>query len=135
MIHAKIKIPWHVSPQVDTGPLGMICFVCLFIAPWAIFQLSGGCHNYRWQGCKFRPMLSIHGFWQWGFFFVPNLLRHGTSVYIVSSEGPAHTSDSGIQTEDARITRFLRLHSNHCAMRAALMIFRWCKMLRFNIYT
>jgi hypothetical protein len=21
---------------------------------WAIFQLSGGCHHYRWQNCKFR---------------------------------------------------------------------------------
>jgi hypothetical protein len=26
---------------------------CLFIAARAIFQLSGGCHHYRWQGCKF----------------------------------------------------------------------------------
>jgi hypothetical protein len=27
--------------------------LCLFIAARAIFQLSGGCHHYRWQGCKF----------------------------------------------------------------------------------
>jgi hypothetical protein len=27
-------------------------FVCLFIATRAIFQLSGGCHHCRWQGCK-----------------------------------------------------------------------------------
>jgi hypothetical protein len=37
-------------------------FGCLFIATWAIFQLSGGCHHYWWQGCKFRPMLSTYGF-------------------------------------------------------------------------
>ena len=37
-------------------------FVCLLMAAWAIFQLSGGCHHYRWQGRKFRPMLSTHDF-------------------------------------------------------------------------
>jgi hypothetical protein len=83
----------------------------LFIAVWAIFQLSSSCHHYRWQGCKFRPMLSTHGFWQWGFFFMPHLLRNGTSVYIVSSEGPAPTSHSGIRTRGARITRFPHLRS------------------------
>jgi hypothetical protein len=49
---------------------------------------------------------------------VPHLLRHGTSVYTVSSEGPALTSHSGIRTGDARIIRSLRLRSNHCATRA-----------------
>ena len=38
-------------------------FICLFIAAWAIFQLSGGCHHYRWQGCKFRPMFGAQGLW------------------------------------------------------------------------
>ena len=46
---------------------------------------------------------------------MPHLLRHGTSVYTVSSEGPAKTSRSGIRTGDARIIRSLRLRSNHCA--------------------
>ena len=35
----------------------------LFIAAWAIFQLSCGCHHYRWLGCKFRPMLGAQGLW------------------------------------------------------------------------
>jgi hypothetical protein len=35
----------------------------LFIAAWAIFQLSGGCHHYRWLGCKFRLMLGAQGLW------------------------------------------------------------------------
>jgi hypothetical protein len=39
-----------------------ICF-CLFTAARAIFQLSGGCHHYRWQGCKFWPMLGAQGLW------------------------------------------------------------------------
>jgi hypothetical protein len=38
-------------------------FVCLLIAARAIFQLSGGCHHYRWQGCKFWPMLGAQGLW------------------------------------------------------------------------
>jgi hypothetical protein len=66
----------------------------LFIAVWEIFQLSGGCHHYLWQGCKFRPRLSTHGFYQWGFFFVPPLLWHETSVDTVSSERLAPTSHS-----------------------------------------
>jgi hypothetical protein len=32
-----------------------IVFVCLFWVSRAIFQLSGNCHHYRWQGCEFRP--------------------------------------------------------------------------------
>jgi hypothetical protein len=75
--------------------------VCLFIATWAIFQLSGGCHHCRWQGCKSRPMFDVQGLG--GIFVVPHLLRHGTSVYTVSSKRPAPTSHSGIRTPDARI--------------------------------
>jgi hypothetical protein len=81
--------------------------VCLFLAAWAIFRLSGVCHHYWKHGCKFRPVLGIHGFKQLGFFFVPYLLRHGTSVYTVSSEGPAPKSYSRIRTGDARTTRSL----------------------------
>jgi hypothetical protein len=40
-----------------------IFFFVLFIAAWAIFQLSGGCHHCRWLGCKFRPMLGAQGLW------------------------------------------------------------------------
>jgi hypothetical protein len=41
----------------------LFLFVCLFIAAWAIFQLSDACHHYRWQGCKIRPMLGAQGLW------------------------------------------------------------------------
>jgi hypothetical protein len=34
----------------------------LFMAERAIFELSRGCHHYRWHGCKFRPMLGTYGF-------------------------------------------------------------------------
>jgi hypothetical protein len=68
---------------------------------------------YRWQGCKFRLVLSTHDFLQWEFFFVPHLLWHRTSIYEVSSEGLAPPFHSGIRTGDARITRSLCLHSHH----------------------
>jgi hypothetical protein len=56
-----------------------------------------------------------------GYFSCQHLLRHGTSVYAVSSEGPAPTSERGIRTGDAKITRSLCLHSNHCAMRTTML--------------
>jgi hypothetical protein len=43
-------------------------FVWLFTAAGAIFQLSGGCHHYRWQGCKLRPCLAPMTFWDEGSF-------------------------------------------------------------------
>jgi hypothetical protein len=33
-------------------------FVCLFWVAQAIFQLSGNCHHYRWQGCKEQGTVS-----------------------------------------------------------------------------
>ena len=54
-------------------------------------------------------------------FIVLHLLRHGTSVCTVSSEGQAPTSHSGIQTGDARIIRSLYFSSNHCATPAAFV--------------
>jgi hypothetical protein len=40
---------------------------------------------------KIRPMLGVQSFEQEGVFIVPHLLRHGTSVFPVSSEGPPHS--------------------------------------------
>jgi hypothetical protein len=82
-------------------------FLCLFLATRAIFQLSFSCHHCRWKGCKLRPMLSTHGFHHWGFFYVPHLLRQGTSIYTVTSEGLAPTSH--MQWDSNR-----RHRSNHC---------------------
>ena len=33
------------------------------------------------KGCKFWPMLGTHGHWAGGFFSVPHLMWHGSSVY------------------------------------------------------
>jgi hypothetical protein len=66
------------------------CFVWLFIATWAIFQLSGGCHHYRWQGCKDLHVCSaLIAFTSEGSFYVLYLLQHGTSVS--NDQPPRHT--------------------------------------------
>jgi hypothetical protein len=95
--------------------------VCLFIySRLSNFQLFVSCRHYRWHGCTFKPiMLSNHGFWLWGFFYVPHLLRHGISVYTVSSEKPAPMSHSRIRTRDVRVIRSLRRRTNRCVTWAA----------------
>jgi hypothetical protein len=73
--HGGVSIPcWPVIWM-------FVWFVCLFIAARAIFQLSGGCHHYRWQGCKFWPMLGAQG------------LRAGRDLYRAT---PTATRDLGL---------------------------------------
>jgi hypothetical protein len=55
-----------------------------FYVPLKNFSLIWRRHHYRWRAAKFRPMLSA----QEGIFIVPHPLRHGASVFPVSSEGP-----------------------------------------------
>ena len=40
------------------------------------------------KDCKFWPMLALMDIEQWGFFSVPHLLWHGTSVYNGHRRGP-----------------------------------------------
>jgi hypothetical protein len=51
-------IKWiNMYPKLKIG------WFCLFVySRLSNFQLSGGCHHYRWQGCKFRPMLALMAF-------------------------------------------------------------------------
>jgi hypothetical protein len=84
-------------------------FVCLFWFARAIFQQSGDCHHCRRQGCKFRPMLSTYGFQQWGFFYVPHLLRHGTSVFKVISERPVILPSECRALGEGAITTYFKL--------------------------
>jgi hypothetical protein len=90
-------------------------FVCLFIAARAIFQLPGGCHHYRWQGCKFRPMFCTSSFYHWGYFLRATPTATGTMIYRVSSERAALTTNSGIRTRYASSVRSLHRYSNHYA--------------------
>jgi hypothetical protein len=43
------------------------------------------------KGCKISACSSLRAFEQGGIFIVPHLLRNGTSVFLVSSEGPPHS--------------------------------------------
>jgi hypothetical protein len=70
----------NVSNRQTCENYGCWLFV-LFIAAQAIFQLSGGCHHCRWQGCKFRPMLGTQGLWA------------GRDLYCVT---PTATRDLGL---------------------------------------
>jgi hypothetical protein len=94
----------------------------LFWVARAIFQLSGDCHHYRWQGCKFRPMLSAYGFQQWGFFYVSHLLRHGTSVFKVihvSERSAILPSECRALGEGAITTYFKRLRFEAAGLSGA----------------
>jgi hypothetical protein len=84
-------------------------FVCLFWAVRAIFKLPGCCHYYQWQGCKFRPMLSAYGFEQWGFFYMPHLLRHRTSVFKIISERPVILTSEYTALGDGTITTYFNV--------------------------
>jgi hypothetical protein len=63
-IHIVLKKTLHVitafvvTCSMIYYTIHMKLFFCLFWVARAIFHLSGDCNHYRWQGCKFRPMLS-----------------------------------------------------------------------------
>ena len=63
--------------------------VCLgFIVPLEIFSLMWKRHHYRWRDENFDLCTALMTIEQWGFFSVPHLLRHGTSVYYGHFRGP-----------------------------------------------
>jgi hypothetical protein len=99
-----------LDPTLHTGLMLFVYF--MVYEQWAMFQLSGDCQLYRWQGCKFRPMLSTCGFSQWEFFYVPKLLRYGTSGGLIQRTG-SHVP----QRDSNPWSRSLRRCSNRCATR------------------
>jgi hypothetical protein len=70
------------------------------VAHGPLVQVSGGCHYYTCTGervanfCLAFVAFKSEGFFY--FFYMPRLLRHGTLVHMVSSEGSVPTSHSGI---------------------------------------
>ena len=65
-----------------------VFFVCLgFIVPFEKFSLIWRSHHFQWRAAKFYlcSALSIE---QWGFFSVPHLLWHGSSIYKGNLQGP-----------------------------------------------
>jgi hypothetical protein len=55
-----------------------------------IFHLYGDVTNAGEELQNLGLCLVLRAFEQGGIFIVPHMLRHGTSVYPVSSEGPPH---------------------------------------------
>jgi hypothetical protein len=65
-------------------------------------------HHCRWRAAKYRPtcISAPSAFEQGGIFIVSYLLWHGTSVFLVSCEGPPHSIDS--YDTESFLTRILR---------------------------
>ena len=57
--------------------------VCLFmvLCPSREFSLTWRRHHYRWRAANFAIYSALMAIERWGFFSVPHLLWHGTSVY------------------------------------------------------
>jgi hypothetical protein len=98
-------------------------FVYLFIAARAIFQLSGGCHHYRWQGCKFRPMLGTQGLWAGrGLYHATLTAPQGLGLYgLPKDRHPCLTV--GFEPPMQGSSDLCVQRSNHCATRTTLKIF------------
>ena len=58
-------------------------FVCLFVVyrPTRGFSLIWKCHHCRWWAATFYLCSALGAIEQWGFFSVPHVLWHGSSVY------------------------------------------------------
>jgi hypothetical protein len=132
-----VEINWtepHISIRINW--LFKIAFlrVCLFIASQAIFQLSGSCHHYQWQYCKFR---------------CPMHFSNGTSFFTVSSKRPASTYLSGIRTckhKDHQIFAQLlqplhhtgnscvRVLKENCKACTTLWFIKWNSIYRLTEY-
>jgi hypothetical protein len=106
---------FHLYGDVTTAGL----FICLFVfSRLSNFSAIRRLSPLPVTGLHLDPCLALMAFSNEGSFSCQHLLRHGTTVYTVSSERPAFTSQSGIRTGDAKITSLLRLRSNHCSTRA-----------------
>ena len=65
-------------------------FIKGFVVPFKNFSLIWRCHHYRWKTANFNLIVfsALIAIEQWGFFSVPRLLWHGTSVYNGHLWGP-----------------------------------------------
>jgi hypothetical protein len=89
------------------------------IAAWAIFQLSGGCHHYRWLGSKFRPMLGAQGLWAGRDLYraTPTATRD-LGLYGLIRKTGTHVP-VGFEPPTQGSSDLWARRSNHCATRAA----------------
>ena len=75
------------SPE---GRLAFIFFSRLFVWSFCLenFSLILRRHHCRWRAANFNLCSSLMVFEQWGFFSMPHLLWHGSSVYNGHLRGP-----------------------------------------------
>ena len=59
-----------------------------FVVPLENFSLIWRRHHSRWTAANFDLCAALMAIEQWGFFNVPHLLRHGTTVYNGHLRGP-----------------------------------------------
>ena len=64
-------------------------FVCLeFLVPLENFSLVWRRHHCQWRAANFDLCSALMAIEQWGFFSLPHLLWHGTTVYNGRLRGP-----------------------------------------------
>jgi hypothetical protein len=118
-----------------------VCYFCLFIIVCAIFQLSGGYHLHWWQGCKFRPTLTLIAFGSdtcgdRGLWFIQFLLirRTGSRVPHMDSN-PRRKGHRSLRRRSNHIfTNLLLSISSHmctCSIHRATRAAFYCTMQRF----
>jgi hypothetical protein len=111
----------HPSQDLEFIFPVLIRFVCLFVcfkpheqffSYLAAVTITGD------RAANLGLCSALRAFKQGGIFTMPHLLRHGASVYTVSSERPAPTSHSGIKPPTQGSSDHCARSSNHCATRA-----------------
>ena len=79
----------HVANlRVCCAEVCLMCLFCWVFVPLENFSLLWWRHHYRWRAANFDIYLALMVIAEWGFFSVPHLLRHGTSVYDGHLRGP-----------------------------------------------
>ena len=60
-----------------------------FFSYLATVAITGDCRHYRWQGCKFRPMLGTQGLWAGRYRSTPTV-RQDPGFYVLIQKTGTH---------------------------------------------
>ena len=79
----SVNIFWARLHNICSYILFVVCllFCWGFIIPLENFSLIWTRYHYQWRAANFDLCSALMAIEQWGFFSVPHLLWHGTSVY------------------------------------------------------
>jgi hypothetical protein len=99
------SLHWSGNAHYLFKTFSLTYFVCLFVysRPSNFFSHQAAVTITGDRAANFGLCSALKAFEQGGILILPHLLRHGTSVYTVSSERPPPTSHSGIRTPNSRI--------------------------------